>query len=82
MKFVFEAKVLKFPKRISIDEALDFYRNHKAKHKILMIMAAEWRVCSEPGEEDWFEELTSDEFEDEEFIEDFRDAQFLLCVRS
>jgi len=81
MKITLETKIIQFPKRISLEEALDFYRNQAGKHDILMVMAGGWRVNPEPCEEDWFEELTADEFEDEDFLEDFAEAAIQLCVR-
>src|SRR5215469_15073620 len=69
------------PKRISITEALDFYQNQEYLHERMMIVAAGWRSNSEPGEEDWFEELGQEEFEAEDFFDDFADAEFQLWVR-
>ena len=81
MKLLFQTKVLRFPKRISAKEALDFYRHESAKHDILMVAASGWRCDPEPAEEDWFEELTADEFEDEDFLEVFAEADIQLWPR-
>lgn len=81
MKITLETKIIQFPKRISLEEALDFYRNQAGKHDIIMVAAAGWRVNPEPGEENWFEELTADEFEDEDFLEDFAEADLQLWMR-
>lgn len=81
MKLIVEIKVQRFPKGISTEEALNFHRMEVRKHNILMVMAAHWRECPEQGEEDWFEELTADELDDEDFIEDFRTATLQLWMR-
>ena len=46
-----------------------------------MVAASGWRCDPEPGEEDWFEELTADEFEDEDFLEAFAEADIQLWPR-
>ena len=81
MKIIIRTAIARFPKRISPTEAINFYRYEPEKHQVLMVMAAHWRITPEPGEEDWFEELTADEFEDEDFLETFADADVKLFVR-
>ena len=73
---------LRFPMSLTPAQALNFHLNHIDLHDLLMVMATDWRVNPEPGEEDWFEELTADEFEDEDFIADFSDARLQLWVRA
>lgn len=46
-----------------------------------MVVAAGWRTNVGPGEDDWFEELGSEEFEAEDFLQDFSDAEFQLWGR-
>jgi hypothetical protein len=81
VRIPFRDEVERFPQRISITEALDFHQNQQHLHDVLMVVAAGWRSNSEAEEEDWFEELCPDELEDEDFLDDFADAQFQLWVR-
>jgi hypothetical protein len=81
MKLAIHCKVEIFPKRISVREALDFYQRQRHWHGILMVVGAGWRLEMEPGEEDWFEELGPEEFEDEDFLEEFADAELQLWTR-
>lgn len=81
MKVILCTEVIKFPKRISAREALDFYEYEAEMHDILMVMAAHWRENPEPGEEDWFEELGVDDFEVEDFLEEFSEATLELWAR-
>ena len=81
MKLLFDMKVQRLPMRISVFDALHFHYSEQSKHDILCVMAAYWRIDVMEGEEDWYEELTADEFEDEDFLEDFAKAEFLLCMR-
>jgi len=81
MKLSFETKVIRFPKHISAIEALNFFRHQTGKHDVLVVMAADWRENPEPSEESWFEELTADEFEDEEFLDEFAEANIQLWMR-
>ena len=64
-------------------EALDFYFLQADLHDDFMVVAAAWRLNPEPGEEDWFEELTADEFEQEkeEYLEQFKNAAFQIWSR-
>ena len=66
---------------VSAIEAWNFYRHETDKHEVLMVMAAYWRENPEPDEEDWFEELGSDEFDLEDFLDEFSDATFELWMR-
>jgi hypothetical protein len=81
MKVSFSSGVVKFPIQLSPIEALNFYRHEPEKHDVLMVMAANWRQCPEPGEEDWFEELGPDEFEDEDFLDEFATATLQLWMK-
>lgn len=77
----FRDKAERFPKRISITEAFNFYQNQRHLHEGLVVVAVGWRSNPEHGEEDWYEELGQDEFEAEDFLEDFADAKFQLWLR-
>jgi hypothetical protein len=81
MKQVIQTRIERFPKRISIQEALHFYTYQSHLHDILMVMATGWLTNPEPREEFWFLELGPDEFEEEDFLEDFADADFEIWVR-
>lgn len=71
--------VLEFPLRISAESALGVHLLQKQFGQMgILIMAANWQDNPEPGEEDWFVELTSDELDDEDFLEDFAEAPFEL----
>ena len=72
---------LRFPMSVTPAQALSFHRDHAELHDLLMVMAADWHTNPEPGEEGWFEELTSDEFQDEDFLSDFADARMQLWLR-
>jgi hypothetical protein len=72
---------LRFPMSITPAQALSFHQNHPELHDLLMVMAADWRTNPEPGEEDWFEELTADEFDTEDFLTDFSEARLQLWLR-
>ena len=60
VRMPFRHEVERFPRRISITEALDFHQNQQHLHDVLMVVAAGWRSNPEAGEEDWFEELCPD----------------------
>jgi hypothetical protein len=81
MKLSINIGVLEFPIQVSAIEALNFFRHETAKHDVLMVVAAGWRENPEMGEEDWFEELTADEFEDEDFLDQFQTALLQLWMR-
>ena len=72
---------LRFPMSVTPAQALSFHQNHPELYDLLMVMAADWRTNPEPGEEDWFEELTADEFDTEDFLTDFSEARLQLWLR-
>jgi hypothetical protein len=74
---------IKLPVAINIQTALAVYHLQR-RHRIsaVHIMAADWQENPEHGEEDWFVELTSDELEAEDFLEDFAEARFELWSQS
>jgi hypothetical protein len=80
MKLLLEKKVMTFPIQLTAIEALNFYRHESSKHEFLMVVAAGWREEPELGEEDWFEELGPDEF-DEDFLNNFDGATIQLWMR-
>ena len=81
MKLSLTVNIEHFPKEISAFDALIFHRNESEKHNVLMVVAKGWRDNPETGEEDWFEELTCDEFDSEDFLLDFQEATFQLWMR-
>jgi hypothetical protein len=72
---------LRFPMTVTTEQALRFHRDHAQLHDLLMVMGADWLTNPEPGEEDWFLELTQDEFDDEDFMEQFAEARLQLWLR-
>jgi hypothetical protein len=72
---------LRFPMSVTPAQALSFHQNHAELHDLLMVMAADWLTNPEPGEEDWFLELTPDEFDDEDFLIHFAEARLQLWLR-
>jgi len=72
---------LRFPMSVTPAQALSFHRDHAELHDLLMVMAADWLTNPEPGEEDWFLELTQDEFDDEDFLTNFSEARMELWLR-
>ncbi len=72
---------LRFPMSVTPAQALSFHQNHPELYDLLMVMAADWRTNPESGEGDWFEELTSDEFDDEDFQIHFAEARLQLWLR-
>ena len=72
---------LRFPMSVTPAQALSFHLDHAELHDLLMVMAADWLAYPEPGEEDWFLELTPDELDDEDFLGNFAEAQLQLWLR-
>jgi len=66
---------------VTARQALNFWFHYEALHDDYMIMGADWQVDPEPGEEDWFLELTADELETGEFLEEFAEARLALWKR-
>ena len=81
MKLIVDLKTELYPRRIDINEALYFHRRLVERHKVIMVMARYWRIKPIQGEEDWYEELTADELDDEDFLNDFANAEFQLWMR-
>ena len=73
--------MLSFPLKISIYDALRFHNQQRGKPQNLLVMARYWRTNVMDAEEDWYEELTADELEDENFLQEFADAEFQLWLR-
>jgi hypothetical protein len=65
------------PHRITAEQALDFYRRGFIDEPFLL-MAKDWRV---DPEDDDFEELTADELDDADFLDDFASATLELWAR-
>jgi hypothetical protein len=63
--------------RISAPEALRLHRRNLLDGKPFLLMAKDWRI--EPEDDD-YEELTADELDDPDFLEDFASATLELWI--
>lgn len=66
---------------VTAEQALYFHHRLGHLHHMYMVMAANWRTNELDAESGWFEELTADELESEDFLDDFAEATLQLWSR-
>lgn len=81
MKIILRTTAAHFRRDLTAAEARTLWRGVRHLDRLCVIVAANWRVHEETGEEGWFEELTADEFDSPFFLEDFANAKFQLSMR-
>ncbi len=75
MRIVVSNLIINIPGRVTAREALLLHRRGLLDGQPFLLMAKDWRV---DPEDDDYEELTCDELDDPDFLEDFAQATLEL----